>query len=96
MKITSSKLKYYFRRSEKGFITSLCPKTIVRSKKYKKKSRFSINNVSMKDLSKIINEFERLPYNGFVQKRPKHEPTESYLYLSIHLAKCMMISDDFN
>ena len=31
----------------------------------------------MKDLSKIIKEFEEFPYKGYVQKRPKHEPNDS-------------------
>ena len=31
-----------------------------------------------------------------MQKRPKHEPTASYFYLAIQLAKYMMRADDFN
>ena len=50
----------------------------------------------MKDLSIIIKEFEKLPYKGYVRKRPKHEPTDSYFYLSIQFAKCMMKADAFN
>ena len=50
----------------------------------------------MKDISKIIKEFEKLPYKGFVQKRPKHEPTDSDFYFSRHLDKCMMRYDTFN
>ena len=50
----------------------------------------------MKYLSKIIREFETSPYENYESKRPKHEPTDSYLYLAIHLAKCMMISDALN
>ena len=49
----------------------------------------------MKDLSKIINDFERLPSKGYVQKRPQHETTDSYIYLARQLDKCMMRSDAF-
>ena len=44
----------------------------------------------MKDLSKIIREFEKSPYESYERKRPKYEPTESYCYLAIQLAKFMM------
>ena len=37
-----------------------------------------------------------MPYKGYVRKRPKHEPTQSYFYLAIHSAKCMMRADAFN
>ena len=43
---------------------------------------YAITNVSKKDISNIIKEFEILPYKGYVQKRLKHEPTNSYYYLS--------------
>ena len=80
MKIMSSESKYNLGRSGKGLITSLDIKATVRPHKYKK-SRHSIGNVSMKDLSKIIREFENLPYESYERKRPKHEPTHSYFYL---------------
>ena len=50
----------------------------------------------MKDISNIIKEFEKLPYKGYVRKRPKHEPTNNYFYLARHLSKCMMRSHAFN
>ena len=81
MKITSSEPKDNLVRSGKGLITSLGLKTNVWSKKIKT-ARYSITNVSMKYLSNIINEFERLPYKGYVRKRPKHEPTDSHFYLA--------------
>ena len=56
MKIASSEPEYYLGRSGEGFITSQSLKTSGRSKK-NKNSRCTITNVSMKDLSKIINEF---------------------------------------
>ena len=31
-----------------------------------------------------------------MRKMPKHEPTEIYLYLSIQLDKCIVISDTFS
>ena len=75
--------------------TSLDLNTNVGSKK-NKKARYAITNVIMKDLSKIIKDFEKLPYKGYVQKRLKHEPTASYFYLGRHLAKCMIRDDAFN
>ena len=74
--IKSSEPKDYFDRSDKGLITSLGLNINVSSKV--KKARYAITNVSMKDLSMIIKEFEKLPYKGYVWKRPKHEPTDSY------------------
>ena len=50
----------------------------------------------MKDISKIIKEFERLPYKGYVRERPKYEPTDSWFYLEKQFAQCVMISDAFN
>ena len=76
-------------------ITSLGLKANVRPDKYKK-ARYVIINVSMKDLSNIIREFETLPYKGYDKKRPKHEPTDSYFYLARHLAKCIMRTDFLN
>ena len=61
-----------------------------------KKARYTITNVSMKEISNIIKYFEKLPYKGYVWKRPKHEPTDSYFYLTIHISKCMMRADAFN
>ena len=50
----------------------------------------------MKDISKIIKEFEKLPYKGYAQKSPKNESTGSSFYLERQLAKCMMIADVLN
>ena len=66
MKITSSDPKDYLGRSGKGLITSLGLKTIGRSKKYKK-ARYYITNVCLKYLSKMIKEFEKFPYEGYVR-----------------------------
>ena len=76
-------------------ITSLGLKTNVISNKYKK-SRYATTNVSMKHLTKNIKEFEKLPYKGYVRKSTKHEPTDSYFYLAIQVAKCIMINDALN
>ena len=59
MEITSSELKGKLGRSGKGLVTTLDLKTKARSEKYKK-VRYAIENVSMKDLSNIIKEFEKL------------------------------------
>ena len=95
MRITSSDPKYYLGRSGKGLITFMGLKTNVRPKKYKK-ARYSITNVIMRYFSNIIKEFKRLHYKGYVQERPKHEPTDNYFYLARHLDKCIMRADPLN
>ena len=59
METTSSESKGKLRISVKGLVTALDLKTKVRSKRYKKE-RYAIGNVSMKELSNIIKEFEKL------------------------------------
>ena len=95
MRITSSDPKDYLGRSGKGLINYMVIKTNVRPKKYKR-ARYSITNVSMKDLSRIIKDFEKLPYKGYVRKNPKDEPTNSYFYLARQLDKCMTRADSIN
>ena len=73
-------------------ITSLGLKTKVRLQKYKK-ARYAIRNVSNKDISKIITDFEKLPYESYENKRPEHETTDSYFYLARQLVECTMIAD---
>ena len=57
METTSSESKVKMEGSGKWLVTALALKTKARSKKYKK-ARYAIGNVSMKDLSKKIKEFE--------------------------------------
>ena len=76
-------------------ITSLGFKTKKRLQKYKK-ARYAIGNVSEKDLSRIIKDFEKIEKLTYEKKRHKHEPTNSYFHLARQLAKCMMRSDDLN
>ena len=71
------------------------PKTIGRSKK-NKKARHSITSVIMKDISNINKEFEIFLHKGYVWKRPKHEPTDSYFYLARHFSICMIRFDELN
>ena len=89
IKITSSETKEYLGILGKGLINSMGINAIRRPKK-NKKAKYAITNVSLKDISKIINMFEKLPYCGYVQKRSKHESIDSYFYLSRQLAKCIM------
>ena len=70
-------------------------KNIGRPKK-NKKARYAITNVSLKEISRIIKEFEKLPYESYARKRTKHEPINSYFYLERQLSKCMARSDTFN
>ena len=75
--------------------TALAFRTKVRSSKYKK-ARYSIRNVSEKDLSKIIKKFEKFEKLSYEKKRPKHEPTECYFHLAKDIVKCMMRSNKLN
>ena len=59
METTSSESKVKMEGSGKWLVTALALKTKARSKKYKK-ARYAIGNVSMKDLSNKIKEFEKL------------------------------------
>ena len=95
MKTKSSKSKGKLESSGKGLVTSLAFKTKVRLKKYKE-ARYAIRNVSEKELSKIIKEFEKIGKLPYEKKRTKHEPIDSYFHLSRQLAKCMMRSDKLN
>ena len=76
-------------------VTALDFKTKVRSQKYKK-ARYAIGNVSKKDLSKIIKEFEKIVKVPYVKRIPKHEPTSSYYHLVRCIAECIMRSDEHN
>ena len=62
--------------SGKGLITYLGFKAKVMPQKYKK-ARYAIRNVSKKDLSKIIKEFEKFERLPYEKKSPKQEPTDS-------------------
>ena len=73
-------------------ITSFGIKAKSTPKKYKK-AMYAIGNVSKKDLSKIIRDFERLLYKSYERKRPKCEPNNSYFYLIRQLVMCMMRAD---
>ena len=75
--------------SGKGFITSLDINAI-RKLKNVKKSKFAITEVSLKYLSKIVNEFKDVPYEGYVRKISKYMHTDSYFYIARNLAEFMM------
>ena len=95
MKITSSESKVKLERSGKELITSLGFKTKAGSNKYKK-ARYAIVNVGEKDLSRILEDFEKFEKIPYEKKRPKHEPTDSYFHLASQIEKCMMRSDNLN
>ena len=71
IKITSSKSKGRLQRSVKGLITSMGFNTKARSQKYKN-ARYAIVNVSEKDLSRIIKDFEKIEKLPYEKKMPKH------------------------
>ena len=81
--------------SGKWLATALALKTKARPTKYKK-ARYAIGNVSMKDLSNKIKEFEKFVKVPHLEKTPKHEPTLSYFHLVECLRKCMMRSGENN
>ena len=95
IKITYSESKEKLEISGKGLITYLGIKAKVRLHKYKK-ARYAIVNVSKKDLSKIIREFEKFEELPYEKKRPKHEPTDRYFYQEIQRVNCMMRDDALN
>ena len=80
METTSSESKVKMEGSGKGLVTALALKTKAGSKN-NRKGRYAIRNVSMKDLSKKIKEFEKLVRVPFLKKINKHEPTSSYFHL---------------
>ena len=55
-----------------------------------------MGNVSQKEISDIIKNFEKIEKLPHEMKRPKHERIESYLNLAREIEKCMMISDKLN
>ena len=79
MKTTSPESKGKWERSGKGLVTALDFKTKVRFAKIKK-VRYAIGNVSEKDFSKMIKEFEKIGKVPYDKKRPKHEPTPRYVH----------------
>ena len=95
METTSSESKLKMEGSGKWLVTALDLKTKASSKKYKK-SRYAIGNVSMKDFSNIIKEFEKFFKLPYVKRIPKHEPTLRYYHLVRCIAECMMRSDEHN
>ena len=95
MKITSSDSKRKLEILGNGLITSLCFKAKAVFQKYKK-ARYAIGNVSEKDISMIIREFEKIEKLPYDKRKPKHEPTDCYFYLARQLAKCMMRYDTLN
>ena len=60
------------------------------------KSRFAKGNSRKKDLSKIIRDFDKLPYKSYDRRSPKHESTDSYFYLASQFVKCVMRADALN
>ena len=80
IKTTSSESKVKLERPGKGLVTALDFNTKVGSQRCKN-SRYAIVNVSEKDLSKIIKEFEKIWKLTYEKKRPKHEPTHRYFHL---------------
>ena len=65
------------------------------SSKKEKKARYDITNVSLKNISKLIKAFEKVTYEGYVRKRPKHELTYCYFYPVRQLDKYTMTADTF-
>ena len=49
-----------------------------------------------RDFSNIIKNFEKIEKLPYENKRPKHDPSDSYFHLARKLAKFMMRSDNLN
>ena len=45
---------------------------------------------------RLLRSLKKFPYERYVKKRPKHEPTDSYVYLARQLEKCIMRADALN
>ena len=89
IKITPLEPKDYLVISGKGLIAYMGLKTSKRSNKIYK-GVFSITEVSLKDISKIIKEFNDVNYEGYLSKRSKQMPTGSYFYQARQLENCMV------
>ena len=50
----------------------------------------------MRDLSKIIREFEKFCCKRYERGKPKHDPTDSYFRLSRQIVKFMVRADALN
>ena len=61
-----------------------------------KKARYAIGNISMKNLSNIIKDFEKMVKVPYVKRIPKHEPTSSYYHLVGCITECMLIFGEEN
>ena len=77
MRIVSSEPKYNLGISGKWLIISIGLMAKAIPKKYKK-ARYAIGNFSMRELLRVIRDFEKLPHKTYEKRRPKHEPTNSY------------------
>ena len=76
METKSSESKGKLEVSGKGLVTALSFKTKVRLSIYKK-ARYAIVNVSEKDFSKIIKEFEKIGKLPYEKSIPKHSAEKS-------------------
>ena len=61
-----------------------------------KKAGYAIGIASEKDISHIIEDFEKIGKLPYEKKSTKHEPTQSYFCQARQLAKCMMRSNNLN
>ena len=95
MKITSSESKGKFENIRKGvdYLSGFQGQSEAAKIK---KTWYAIRNISKKDLSKSIRNFEKVEKLPFEKKRPKHEPTDSYFYLATQLVKIMMRANTLN
>ena len=75
MRIKSSKPKYDLGRPRKGLITSLVLKKNIGPKK-RKKARYAITNVSMKDISNMIKQFKNYLIRVVCRRGPNMNPTK--------------------
>ena len=76
-------------RPGKGLNNSLALRTKIPNKK--KRSRFTITEITNQDFSKLLNKFKNSPYISYKSKQVHNEPTEAYFFIIIKITKQMKI-----
>ena len=95
MKITSSYSKENWNDQESGWL----PLWVSRPKwgqTNAKRQGMPSEMPVRRTFQRLLRSLKKLSYESYEKKRPKHEPTDSYFYPAIQLAKCMMRADALN
>ena len=76
-------------RPGKGLNNSLVLWTKIPNKK--KRSRFTITEITNQDFSKLLKKFKNSPYISYKSKQVHNAPTEAYFFIIIIITKQMKI-----